>query len=131
MAGHRVEEFYRGEGRLMTEHAVVDDNGDGLGTPLEWFQGVRAVKVARDGAKPDGTRAHQMVLVPSEWERSLSAEVKARRNELEVALEELRSRKGEWRQEEYDRRLEELLVEMARLLLGQGGGREGASGSEE
>jgi hypothetical protein len=25
------------QGRLMTEHVLLDDNGDGLGTPPEWF----------------------------------------------------------------------------------------------
>ena len=33
MASRRVEEFYAGEKRLATEHALLDDNGDGKGTP--------------------------------------------------------------------------------------------------
>ena len=33
MASRRVAEFYNTEGRLATEHALLDDNGDGLGTP--------------------------------------------------------------------------------------------------
>src|SRR5574341_271881 len=48
-ASRRVAEFYSGEGRLATEHALLDDNGDALGTPADWFRGIRAVKKARDG----------------------------------------------------------------------------------
>ena len=40
-AGHQVEEYYAGEARLATEHALLDDNGDSLGTPAAWFRGVR------------------------------------------------------------------------------------------
>ena len=43
-ASHRTTEFYKTEGRLATEHALIDDNGDGLGTPADWFRGVHAVK---------------------------------------------------------------------------------------
>ena len=37
-ASHRTTEFYKTEGRLATEHALLDDNGDGLGTPATWFR---------------------------------------------------------------------------------------------
>src|SRR5687768_17002490 len=40
-AGHRVTEFYEQESRLATEHSLLDDTGDALGTPADWFQGVR------------------------------------------------------------------------------------------
>src|SRR4029077_6004302 len=43
-ASRQVEQFYQEAGRLATEHALLDDNGDGLGTPADWFRGVRAVK---------------------------------------------------------------------------------------
>ena len=32
----------------MTEHALIDDNGDGQGTPADWFQGIRVVEVRGD-----------------------------------------------------------------------------------
>ncbi len=53
-ASKRAEEFYKSDGRLATEHALIDDNGDGLGTPADWFRGVRATKRAKDGAELDG-----------------------------------------------------------------------------
>ncbi|HWF18119.1 MAG TPA: hypothetical protein VG754_02585, partial [Verrucomicrobiae bacterium] len=63
MASRQVEQFYKDQGRLLTEHALLDDNGDGLGTPPDWFSGLRAVKKAADGKSVDGVRANQMILV--------------------------------------------------------------------
>ncbi len=115
MAAHDVAEFYKTEGRLATEHALLDDNGDGLGTPPDWFRGIRAVKRAADGAALDGLRAHQWHLLRSEAERKLAPEVRVRRNELELALEQLRSQKDKMTVDEYYEHLEGVLLELARL----------------
>ena len=61
MASRRVKEFYEADGRLVTEHALLDDNGDGLGTPADFFRGVRAVKKPVEGGSVDGVRANQIV----------------------------------------------------------------------
>jgi hypothetical protein len=114
-ASHQVQQFYKDQGRLMTEHALLDDNGDGLGTPPDWFHGVRAVKSAANGKSVDGVRAHQMFLVPGEAERQLSAEARARRDELEQKLSALRSQKAKMSEDEYYRQLEGILLETARL----------------
>jgi hypothetical protein len=111
----RVEEWYRTRGQLATEHALLDDNGDALGTPADWFHGVRATRRAKDGASADGLRSHQIHLVPSERERRLSPEVRKHRDELELALAALRDRKEKLGEETYYERLEGLLVELARL----------------
>jgi hypothetical protein len=115
MAANDVAEFYKTEGRLMTEHPLIDDNGDGFGTPADWFRGVRAVKKATDGAGVDGLRAHQWHLVQSEDERKLSPTVRTRRNELELALEQLHESKPKLQEDDYYQQLEVLLVELARL----------------
>jgi len=114
-ASHLVEQFYKEQGRLMTEHALLDDNGDGLGTPPDWFRGVRAVKSAADAKSVDGLRTHQMFLVPGEAERQLSPELRARRDALEQELGVLRSRKSKVNEDEYYRQLEGILLETARL----------------
>src|SRR5207253_3682573 len=95
MASRRVADFYNAEGRLATEHALLDDNGDGLGTPADWFRGIRAMKKAKEGASADGLRAHQFHLVRSEQEQKLSSELRARRDELELAIAKLRDAKGQ------------------------------------
>jgi hypothetical protein len=64
-ASQRTAEFYAGAMRLATEHALLDDNGDGLGTPADWFEGVRATRQAKEGAAVDGPRAHQFHLIRS------------------------------------------------------------------
>ncbi len=115
MAAHEVAEFYKTEGRLATEHPLLDDNGDGFGTPPEWFRGVRAVKKAADGAELDGLRAHQLHLIPSPSERTLSPELVERRNALEIQLEDLRAKKAEFSEDEYYNRLEALLLKLARI----------------
>jgi hypothetical protein len=115
MAARRVKEFYDLEGRLGTEHALLDDTGDGLGTPPDWFRGIRAVKSARDGATLDGLRAHQFHLVRSEAEQKLSPEIRARRNELELSVSKLRELKRALPEEIYYEKLEALLLELARL----------------
>lgn len=111
----RVREFYEGEGRLMTEHALLDDNGDRLGTPADWFQGVRAIKAAKSGAAVDGQRANQWHLIPNTAEESLTPELKVRRDELELQLVQLRAVKGQMPEADYLKKVEPLLIELARL----------------
>lgn len=119
-ASARVREFYKNEGRLATEHALLDDNGDGLGTPLEWFRGTRATKKARDGATLDGTRARQFHLVPNLDEQRLTPEQRTRRDELEQAVEALRETKAGLDEADYYRQLETLLLELARFVVPRG-----------
>lgn len=114
-ASRRVAEFYEAEGRLATEHGLLDDNGDGLGTPADWFRGIRAVKKASDGASLDGLRAHQLHLIRSEQEQKLSPVVRVRRDELELSIVRLREGKGRMDEDKYYRQLEELLLELAKL----------------
>jgi hypothetical protein len=115
-ASARVAEFYKAEGRLATEHALLDDNGDGLGTPADWFRGVRAIKKPQQGAL-DGVRAHQLHLLPSPAEQLLPAEVRARRDTLELELAALRETKATLTEEQYYLRLETILLQLARLLV--------------
>lgn len=112
-AAHGTAEFYRTAGRLMTEHALLDDDGDGRGTPADWFRGLRVERQARDGAVPDGMRAHQVHLVPSAAEQALPASVRAARDAVEREVEVLRVRKASLPEEEYYRQLEVLMLRLA------------------
>ena len=115
IASRRVAEFYQVEGRLATEHALVDDNGDGLGTAADWFRGIRATKKAKDGAALDGVRAHQFHLLRNDSERNLPSGIRAKRDELELSVAKLRELKSQMSEEEYYAKLEKLLSELARL----------------
>ena len=73
----------RSEGRLATEHALLDDNGDELGTPADWFQGLRVVKQSKAGAAVDGSLARQFVLIRSPKEQAIPADIRTERDALE------------------------------------------------
>ncbi len=120
LAAARVAEFYEAEGRLATENAIVDDNGDGLGTPASWFRGVRTTRSPRDNkAAPDGLRANQFFLLRSEVEQRLSPDERQHRDELERELEELRARKASLPSERYYDQLQEILLELAAIYVEQ------------
>lgn len=114
-AARKTAEFYKDEGRIATEHSLLDDNGDGLGTPPDWFAGIRMTKKARDGSTPDGLRAAQIHLVHSAAERGLTVQQRAERNLLERALATLRERKRAMKEEDYFRELEVLMLQLARI----------------
>lgn len=117
-ANSRTAEWYKAETRLATEHPLLDDNGDKLGTPPDWFQGVRATKRPKDGAVADGLRAQQMCLVPSDRERAIPPQVRKRRDELELSLAALRDQKSRLGEDEYYSRVEKVMVDIARLYQG-------------
>ncbi|WP_199756787.1 hypothetical protein [Tautonia sociabilis] len=129
-ASGRVAEFYRTDARLATEHALLDDNGDGRGTPADWFRGVRATRRAADGAAADGIRAHQFHLIPSDRERSMPDASRARRDAIEEELAALRDQKETLGEEAYYARIEPLLIELARLYASLEAGEGLGSGSE-
>lgn len=124
----QVARFYEMEGRLATEHALIDDTGDGLGTRPDWFEGVRATRVAKEDATPDGERAHQFVLVPNAIERRFSPEQRRERDSLERQLKDLVRRRQELGEEAFYDQVEPLLLQIARIydaVAEEGEGSEG------
>ena len=114
-AARRTAEFYSTDGRLLTEHALLDDNGDGLGVRADQFRGLMPMEETKDGQPLDGQRAHQWHLVPNATDAAQPADVLKKRNELELAILELRGRKSKLPGDEYLRDLERLLVKLAEL----------------
>ena len=118
IAGKRTVAFYEEEGRLVTEHSLLDDNGDAKGTQGDWFRGLQLTKKsAEEGLLPDGLRAHQVHLIPSEAERKLSPEQRAKRDTLELELARLRAKKVKLKEDAYYERLEKLLLEMSHIYF--------------
>jgi hypothetical protein len=111
----QTAEYYDQESRLASEHALLDDNGDGKGTPADWFRGIRVNRVAEGGALPDGPFANQWCLVRNALERTMSAEVRRQRDALELQIEQLRQQKSQLAEDDYYARLEKLLLQLARL----------------
>jgi hypothetical protein len=114
-ASGKVAEYYKSHAQLATEHALLDDNGDKLGTPADWFHGVRATKRARDGAPLDGPRAHQIHLLPSDNERKIPPGLRERRDALELKIAALQADKEKLDNDLYYTKLEPLMVELAKL----------------
>jgi hypothetical protein len=115
MASRQAGEFYKVEGRLATEHALLDDNGDGLGTPAEWFRGLRATKKPKDNAPVDDLLAQQFHLLSSPTDQKLSPDQRVRRDALERAVVLHREKKKQLPEDEYYRELEKLLLELGRF----------------
>ena len=112
-AAEDVAEFYEKEGRIATEEALIDDNGDGQGTPASWFRGTRATRTAKEGASPDGNRAHQLHLSPSKEELLLTPEQRNQRNALEAELFALRAKKETLPEDTYYAELERIARALA------------------
>jgi hypothetical protein len=107
-ASRQAAEFYEKEERIATEHALLDDNGDGVGTRAEVF-------TTRPKEAKDGARAAQVALVLSEEERRLTDAQRLKRDELERRLEALKGRRGEMAEDAFYREMEVLLRELAQV----------------
>lgn len=116
IASRQTEQFYSSDGRLETEHAVLDDNGDGEGIRADWFRGLRLVKKPDNGRLADGTLAQQMHLVLSPDDLKLPIEVRQKRDETLQAIIALRARKAEFADvDAYFVELEKLCLELAKI----------------
>lgn len=101
--------WYEESNLLLTEHAQLDDNGDGEGSE----------EPSRDG--PDGPSAAVFRLVPRSAFTappevagdSVLVRLMGERTELEARVARLRANRETMDPEEYEARLEELLVEIA------------------
>lgn len=118
-ASDLTNKFYTESGRLVSEHALIDDNGDGYGTPSSFFQGTRITKRSTDNRDPDGLRARQIALIPSPEERLLSPEQKLERDKIEAELEVLRTQKSDMNEEEYYEQLEGILLRLSEIYAEQ------------
>ena len=116
-AAQSVEQFYEDEGRLASEHALIDDNGDSVGTPADWFRGERLIKQPEGDTIPDGFRSRQIAFIASEQERLLTPDQRFARDRLEAELETLRAKKEELDESEYYDALEKILLELGEIYL--------------
>ena len=117
-AAQQVQAFYAEHGRLATEHALIDDNGDKQGTPAEWYRGTRLQRRPKGAAEPDGARANLIAILPSMSERSLTAEQRETRAQLEQELEAVRARKSVMSEPDYYRQLELIFRRLEKVYRG-------------
>jgi hypothetical protein len=102
-----VERHYQAENELLTEHAVLDDNGDGEGTGDAGVDGAdgRLASTFRIGGRV-GTTSE----TPAD---SVLARLQEERSEIEARIEALRAARGAVPAERYTADMEALLVELA------------------
>lgn len=106
-ARNKTSEWYEGQGLLATEHALLDDNGDGRGTREPGPGGT------------DGTLAGRVYfgLGPVAVEAADPPEgraLQARMEELRWQIDQLKARKEQEDPGTYAARMESLLIELAR-----------------
>lgn len=114
-AARRTAEFYSTDGRLLTEHAVLDDTGDGQGVRSDQFRGLTPIEPPASGKTLDGQRAHQWHLLRNTTDLALAPEIRKKRDSLEDSILKLRDTKNTLPREQYLQQLEKLLVELAEL----------------
>lgn len=101
-----VRQYYRQRGQLAVEKSVLDDTGDGVGKDAA-------------GTGPDGSLASR-TFVDTEDDPARAAgpalsELINRRNVLEAEFDELKRRRSFMPPGDYEKRREELLIEIARV----------------
>ena len=105
-ARREVARSFEETGSLATEHALLDDDGDGSGS--------------LEPGDSDGALAARLTLAPATATATVAAEtpelerLRAERARLETALAALRARKDSMEAAAYERELERLLLEVAR-----------------
>lgn len=110
-----VEAHYLTENRMATEHAMMDDNADGKGTPVDFFRGMNATKKAKSAKTLDGENAHQLLLSMSEEESKLTSEQRKQRAELEKEIADLRRRRKELGDQAYYQQLEKAALKLSEI----------------
>jgi hypothetical protein len=100
-----VADFYKKDNRLATEHAMIDDNGDGAG---------HETATAGDGALAKTTYFDSKSVEQASGDAEL-LRLAAEKQKLEEEIEKLKARKDRMKEEDYERELERLLVELAKV----------------
>jgi hypothetical protein len=104
-ANRLTAEFYTRSGRLATEHALLEDNGDGVGHErVESGEGLLARATYLDS-----------LTVAEAAENVAIAKLLRERTRLEGEIEQLIARKSNLQETEYEANLERLFIELAKV----------------
>lgn len=104
-ANRLTGDFYKRAGRLATEHALIDDNGDGVGhEKVEAGEGLLARATYLDSLSVDEAAA-----------TAATGRLLKERTRLEGEIEQLIARKSNIPEGEYEATLERLFIELAKV----------------
>ncbi|HEY6330462.1 MAG TPA: hypothetical protein VI756_14085 [Blastocatellia bacterium] len=104
-AAKLTADWYKEKDQLATEHALIDDNGDGVGH--EKAEG-------GDGALAGITYLDSKPVAEAHGDAELAAMLQ-KRQQLEESIAKLKANKPNMKPEEYDSELEKLLLDLAKL----------------
>ena len=102
-----VSRVYETSNRLLTEHAVLDDDGDGVGHGDASSNGA-------DGKLASRVTINRVGSVAATNDPR-AAPLLRRREELQRQIDSLRTQRDRFSATEYDQRLEDLVVQLARV----------------
>jgi hypothetical protein len=104
-ANRLTGDFYKRAGRLASEHALLEDNGDGVGhEKVEAGEGLLARATYLDSLSGDEAAAS-----------AATGKLLKERTRLEGEIEQLIARKGSMPETEYETNLERLFIELAKV----------------
>jgi hypothetical protein len=104
-ANRLTADFYTRAGRLATEHALLEDNGDGVGQEKpEGGEGLLARATYLDSLSVNEAAA-----------TAATGKLLRERTRLEAEIEQLIARKGNMAEAEYEASLERLFIELAKV----------------
>ncbi len=104
-ANRLTAEFYTRAGRLATEHALLEDNGDGVGREkAEGGEGLLARAIYLDSLSVEQAAAN-----------ATTSKLQKERTRLEGEIEQLIGRKSSMPEAEYEALLEKLFIELAKV----------------
>jgi hypothetical protein len=104
-AGKLTNDSYDQAGKIVTEHALLDDNGDGAGHPKA---------EAGDGVLAKTTYFDSLPQQRAGGDAEL-AKLFTDRIRLEGEVEQLKARKDQMKAEDYEAALEKLLIDLAKV----------------
>jgi hypothetical protein len=104
-ANRLTGEFYGKAGRLATEHALLEDNGDGVGHDKA---------EAGDGLLARATYLDSYTMAQAAA-NAATAQLLRERTRLEGEVEQLIARKRDLPESEYEKQLEKLFIELAKV----------------
>lgn len=114
-----VEGFYKDAGRLVTEHAILEDSGRGKPAGRAAFNRFGEVSGEKvDSSAAPGAHARDAFFIASPIEAILSEQERAERRRLEEELARVRSAKAGMGEGEYRKALESIFVALAGLYEG-------------
>ena len=112
VASTATSEYYENLQRVLSENAVINDNGDDISTQLSNFVGLYAEALPK-AKTADGRFAQETYLLkPSK--SKLNAEQRLQRAGIESEIIELKKVKNKLPEDEYYKKLEEIMLKMAK-----------------